>query len=142
MSRDATRLAEKVKSRYAIEPFDKVMLSYGAFCGFLLVLYALGNPVLAFVLGVPPGIFGFGIPMLIHKRFGLSHNTLAALPIRQQRQTGLTIFATLGAMLAYRAIAGDWFGFGCTAMLAGAVLLILSHELGYFTRSSSSDNSS
>jgi len=140
MNTEATRVAEKLKSRYAIVPFDKVMLCYGAFCGFLLVLYALGNPVQAFILGVPPGIFGMGVPMLFHKRFGPSHSSFATLPIREQRRTGLTIIATLGAMLAYRAFSGDWFGFGCTTMLAGAVLLILSNELGYFTRLSSPED--
>lgn len=47
-------------TKYAISRFNRIMLMYGAIYGFLLVLYASGNPWLAVVLGVPPGIFGFG----------------------------------------------------------------------------------
>ena len=124
---------KEILSRYSITRFDRIMLGYGAICGFLLVLYASGNPVLAFILGVPPGIFGIGFPMLIHKRFASPDSRFAALSIQKKRRIGSNVAFVLAAMLAYRAFAGDWFAFGCTFMLAGTFVLFFANEFDYFT---------
>ena len=135
----AARPNPESKSRYTITRFDRVLLGYGAICGFLLVLYASGNPVLAIILGVPPGIFGFGIPMLVQKMFAPTHGTFAALPMHKQRRIAITCTVTIAALLGYWALIGDWFGFACTAMMAGAISLFFAHGYGYFRSFPASD---
>lgn len=112
-------------SVYAMTRADRVILGYGAFCGFLLILYLSGNPLLALLLGVPPGILGFGIPMLLHKRFPSTQN-YSALPVETQRRMRMSVIFTFAVLLAYRAFTNDWFGFACTVMLGGAILLVFS----------------
>jgi len=72
-------VAEKLKSRYAIVPFDKLSMLLLRFVrGFLLRSNALGNPVQAFDLGVTTGIFGMGVPIAV------SQNDLDRLIVRSR----------------------------------------------------------
>ena len=119
-------------TKYGISRFDRVMLTYGAICGFLLVVYATGNVWLAFMLGIPPGVFGFGVPMLISKHLNPSPSQFATLPVSKQRQILLVAGVSFAGWLGYRAIIGDWFGFACTTMLAGGLLLLFANEYGYW----------
>lgn len=125
------RKASGLQSPYTITRFDRIVLGYGALCGFLFVLYLSGNPLLAIFLGVPPGIFGFGIPMLIHKQFSPGSD-FAALSVDNLHRVGLTVAVTLTLLLGYRALVGDWFGFACTIMMAGGFFLFFANALGYF----------
>ena len=120
-------------TKYAISRFDRVMLIYGAICGFMLVFYVSGNPWLAMILGIPPGIFGFGVPMLIQKHLHPLPSQFATLPISKQRQILLIAGVSIAGWLGYRAITGDWFGFGCTIMIAGTLALLFANAWGYWT---------
>lgn len=119
----------------AITRFERVVLAYGAACGFLLLLFASGNPVLAVLMGIPPGLFGMGVVLLIRKYLGFSQQSFSSLPQPKRRQIGLVVLLTFAAMLGSDVLAGNWLDFGCAAMMAGAFFLFILNDLGYFAES-------
>jgi len=126
-----SRKAFRLHSLYTINRFDRIVLGYGALCGFLFVLYLSGNPLLAIFLGVPPGIFGFGIAMLVHKQFSTGSD-YAAISVDNLRGVSVTVVITITLLLSYRALVGDWFGFAVAIMMAGGFFLFVANAYGYF----------
>ena len=122
------------KTATSITQSDKLVLTYGALCGFVGVLCLSGRPVIALLLGVPPSVFGIGIVLLIVKRFFPNRRSFADVPATDMPRIAVAVAIGFAIIFGRAAFAGDLVSLFVGLMMLGMFAVLAFNDL-YLDRS-------
>ncbi|MCR9211545.1 MAG: hypothetical protein NXI28_25250 [bacterium] len=122
-------MTNTAKSIGTITRSDKLVLSYGAFCGFVALLCLSGRPVIALLLGVPPGVFGIGVVLLIVKRFFPNRTSFADIPAADIPRIALAVVIGFAIIFGRAVFAGDWVSLFVGLMMLGMFAVLAFNDL-------------
>jgi len=88
---------------------EKLILSYVALCGVVLVYHVSGNILVAILLGIPPAVFGVGGVLLLHRHWPFRLQSPSHIAKAQRIGLASLVIGML-ILLAVRAFwSGDMF---------------------------------